>query len=115
MSSTVARYTLSFTITYLPSRDEDGLITITSAALGDLLLTQLGSEDFVSALQEDEAQIGALIIDTNTVLSPTPAPTPHPISWQQCILPSIQQYLPLSNQQPFPRQCQQNLRLLNQR
>ena len=53
--STVARYTLSVTITYLPSGDEDSPITITSAALRDILLTQLGSEDFVSVLQEDEA------------------------------------------------------------
>ena len=53
--STVARYTLSFTITYLPSGEADGQITITSTALRDILLTQLGSEDFVSVLQEDEA------------------------------------------------------------
>ena len=74
--STVARYTLSVTITYLPSGGENVPITITSLALGGLLLTQLGSDDFVSALQEDDARIGALIIDANAVPAPTPTPTP---------------------------------------
>ena len=76
MSSIVSRYTLSVNIIYLPSRGEDGPITITSASLWDLLLTQLGSDDFVSDLQEDVAQIGALIIDANSVPSSNPDPTP---------------------------------------
>ena len=53
-------------------------ITITCVALGGLLLTQLGSDDFVSALQEDVAQISALIINANSIPSPTPALTPPP-------------------------------------
>ena len=78
MSSTIARYTLSITIIYLPSRGEDGLITITSVALGDLLLTQLGSDNFLSPIQEDVAQINALIIDATAITTTTPALTPPP-------------------------------------
>ena len=103
--STVARYTLYVTITYLPSGGEDSPITITIIALGDLLLTQLGSDDFVSAHREDDAQIGALVINTITVPSPTPAHTPHPLSCQRHISLSFIRHLSLSNQRPFPQQC----------
>ena len=105
--STVVRYTLSVTIAYHPSGDEDGPITITSVSLGDILLTQLGSDHFVSDLQEDEAWIIALIIDVNAVPAPTPNPTRHIIYCQQHLPISIQRHLQLSNQQPFSRQYQQ--------
>ena len=68
--STVFRHILSVTTTYLPSRAEDGPITITSIALGDLLSTQLGSDDFVSALQENESRIVAIFIGDNAVTPP---------------------------------------------
>ena len=106
--STVFRHTLSVTITYHPIRGEDGLITITSVAPGDVLLTQLGSEDFVSDLQEDKARISALILNAKAVSSPTPDPTPYSISCQQHLPLSIQRHFQLSNQRPFSRQYRKN-------
>ena len=76
--SIVFRHTLSVTITYVPRWGEDGSITIISISLGDILFTQLRSDDFVSDLQEDEARIVALFIDDNAVPSPNTAPTPSP-------------------------------------
>ena len=99
--STVLMYTLYFTIVYHPSGCDDGLITITSVFPGDILLTQLGSDDFVPAFREDEARIGALIISANVVLAPTPDPTPHPISFQQHLPLPFQRHLQLSNQRRF--------------
>ena len=77
--STVIRYNLSVTITYLPSGGEAGPKNITSAVLRDLLLTQLILDDFVSTFQDDDTHISALIIGASAVTASTPAPTLPPI------------------------------------